>query len=142
MCAFTLEKLDLSAARLAYPLVQAAESRVQLRAWMGFVRRAQGKLRGVIIATRIGRKFPCGMFAYQCIQDPALGRVMMVDYFIALDILDAGPLTQAMVTEIDALAQQFDCQAVRAMLRHPHEEVAQCLISHGHTLDSKEMGAG
>lgn len=136
MSAYTVTRLQPSAARLVYPLVRAAEPLVDLPAWLAYVRAAESRKRGVMVATRAGRAFPSGMFCYACAKDPALGLVMTANYFVALDILDAGPLAAALMTALEQLAADLRCDAIRAVVRSGTPEIEAALKGRGHHVEA------
>ncbi len=132
MSDFAITRLPPNDARLAYPLVRLVDPSVELAAWLAFARAARGKRRGIIVATRLGRPYPSGMFHYCFTRDLTLGRVVTADYFVALDILDPRPLANAMVAALEALARGLACDAVRSVVRDRTSLLADCLLANGH----------
>lgn len=136
MSAYSVTRLQPSAARLAYPLVRAAEPLVDLNAWLAYVRGAEGRKRGVMVATRAGGAFPSGMFCYACARDPALGQVMTANYIVALDILDPAPLTAALMAALEALAAELGCDAIRAFVSGGAPDIEAALRARGHRVEA------
>ena len=67
------------------------------------------------MARREARMYPCGLFCYRVEDDLRLGKVLMADSFVAVDLLDAGVVLAALAQELDTLANRHGCQAVRSL---------------------------
>jgi hypothetical protein len=133
---YNLTRLRPEAARLAYPLVRAIEPLVDLASWIAYVRRAQSERHGVMIATRHGCPFPSGLFCFRCSRELSPGNVITADYFVALDILDPAPLTDAMITALEKLASELHCDAIRSVVRGPGGALRETLLRRGHAEDA------
>jgi hypothetical protein len=139
---FHVHRLSSDDARIAYPLVREAEPDIDLESWLSFVRRTAKPAvirTGIMVATRTGQRFPCGLFCYRCHEDLALGPVVTADYFVAVDILDPTPVVGAMVRELESLGGRLNCAAVRSIVRHRGERLSHCLESSGHRLEAKNF---
>ena len=56
---------------------------------------------GIVAARREGRAFPCGLFCYRVEDDLKLGKVLIADHFVAVDLLDPASVLTALVEELD-----------------------------------------
>jgi hypothetical protein len=132
---FHVSPLPPADARIAYPLVRAWAPEVTLVAWLRFVKRAlrpgDGSS-GIYVATPEGHRFPSGLFCYCRRRDLALGDVICADHFVAVDILDPGPVVDAMVLELEKLGARLVCTAVRSVVHGPEAALRDCLESRGH----------
>ena len=57
----------------------------------------RGEQCGIVAASRKGRTFPSGLFCYRVEDDLTLGRVIVADHFVAVDLLDPGAVLAALV---------------------------------------------
>ncbi|MDE2581134.1 MAG: hypothetical protein KGL52_05830 [Rhodospirillales bacterium] len=127
----------------AYPLVREVAPSLGRTAWRRYARRAIGggaaSGRGIMVARRAGRAFPCGLFCYQKERDLSRGDVLVASHFIALDILDARPVLSALVGELEAMAPRLGCTAVRVAVAEDASDVAQILAGAGHCRESQVL---
>jgi hypothetical protein len=126
-----------------YPLVREAVPALSLASWLRYARPLTGARRagqcGIIAARREGRAFPCGIFCYRVDEDLALGRVLVADHFVAVDLLDPGAVLAALVEQLDVLARRLDCKAVRSLVHGGAPEVAESLDAAGHRPDGAAL---
>src|SRR5690242_21801474 len=117
MADFVIETLARDQLPAVYPLVREAVPRLSLTAWLRFARPLTGPRRsgqcGIVTARREGRSFPCGLFCYRVDDDLTLGRVLVADHFVAVDLLDPGAVLAALVDDLDALARRLGCKGVQ-----------------------------
>lgn len=136
MADFIIEVLSRDDIRAVYPLVREAVPTIDLSAWQRFARQLTGLRRGgqcgIVAARREGRVFPCGMFCYRVEQDLSLGRVLVADHFVAIDLLDPGAVLTALVEQLDILAKQLTCVAVRSLVHGGARELTGSLDAAGH----------
>ena len=136
MADFIIEVLSRDQIRAVYPLVREAVPTIDLSAWLRFARQLTGPRRGgqcgIVAARRDGRTFPCGMFCYRVEHDLTLGRVLVADHFVAIDLLDPGAVLTALVEQLDILAKQLTCVAVRSLVHGGANELAGSLDAAGH----------
>ena len=83
-------------------------------------------------ARREGRDFPCGLFCYRIEDDLKLGRLLIAEHFVAIDLLDPGAVLAALVQELDMLAKRLGCHAVRSLVNGGTSEVEDGLYAAGH----------
>lgn len=136
MVGFVIETLGREQLAAVYPLVREAVPSLSLTAWLRFARPLTGSRRGthcgIVAARREGRSFPCGLFCFRVDHDLALGRVLVADHFVAVDLLDPGAVLTALVEELDRLAHRLECRAVRSLVHGGIRDVADSLDAAGH----------
>src|SRR5262249_35742180 len=120
MAEFVIEMLSRDQLRSVYPLVREAVPAIGLTTWLRFARQLTGPRRagqcGIVAARREGREFPSGLFCYRVEDDLKLGKVLIADHFVAVDLLDPAAVLAALVEELDRLAKRLACQAVRSLV--------------------------
>ncbi|WP_149536236.1 hypothetical protein [Siccirubricoccus phaeus] len=134
--------------RPAYPLVRAVAPRVSLADWLRFARRAAGRGRanreGVTTVRHIGRPFPSGLCCWRQDHDLEEGRVLTAEHIIAMDLLDAAPVIDALTAELERIAARLQCRSVRSVLYPDATMLADRLRLGGHkpaaTLLAKPVG--
>ena len=136
MADFIIEVLTRDQVRSVFPLVREAVPTLSLSAWLHFARQLTGTRRGgqcgIVAARREGRVFPCGLFCYRVEDDLELGKVLMADHFIAVDLLEPAAVLVALVEELDDLAKRLGCQAVRSLAHGGTPDVEDGLYAAGH----------
>jgi hypothetical protein len=122
--------------RPAYPLVRAVAPQVSLEEWLRFARHATGRARtgreGVTTVRHAGRAFPSGLCCWRRDLDLAEGLVLTAEHIIAVDILDAAPMFDALAAELERIAARLGCRAVRSVLHPDATALAQRLRQGGH----------
>jgi hypothetical protein len=120
MASFIVEPLSRDRIRAVFPLIREAIPGLSLSAWLRFAQGATGVRRGtqsgVIVARREGHDFPSGLFCYRVDPDPALGKVLVAEHFVAVDLLHPADILAALVEELDALGKRLGCGAVRSIV--------------------------
>jgi hypothetical protein len=136
MADFIIDVLSRDQIRSVYPLVREAFPTLDLAAWLRFARQLTGPRRGgqcgIVAARREGRAFPCGLFCYRVEDDLKLGKVLIADHFVAVDLLDPASVLTALVEELDGLAKRLGCRAVRSLVHGGAPEVEGGLVAAGH----------
>lgn len=135
MPAFTVRALAPDEILSAFPLIREAMPAIGLNAWTDFARRLTGRRpanAGIIAAWREGRPFPGGLFCYRVDSTLGQGRVLIAEYFVAIDLLDPKAVLDALVAELDALGRRLDCAAVRSVVHGGEPELAGGLVAAGH----------
>ena len=135
MAAFTITTLAHEEARSVYPLIREVVPGLELAAWLRFARQLtqvrRANVGGIVVARRTGRAFPCGLFCYRVDQDLELGRVLVAEHFVAVDLLDPPAVLAALVGELESLGRRFDCVAVRSVVHSANGAVAGGLSAAG-----------
>jgi hypothetical protein len=65
--------------------------------------------------------------------------VLIADHFVAVDLLDPAAILVALVEELDDLAKQLGCQAVRSVVHGGERDVADGLHAAGHRLEGASL---
>jgi hypothetical protein len=136
MADFIIDVLSRDQIRSVYPLIREAVPTIDLPAWLRFARQLIGPRRGtqcgIVTARREGRAYPCGLFCYRVEDDLKLGKVLVADHFVAVDLLEPGAVLAALVDELDILAKRMGCQAVRSLVHGGAPAIAGGLHAAGH----------
>jgi hypothetical protein len=90
------------------------------------------------VARRESHDFPNGLFCYRVDPDPALGKVLVAEHFVAVDLLHPDEVLAALVAELDALGQRLGCKAVRSIVRGG--DVEGGLAQAGHAMVGSILG--
>jgi len=155
MTSFIVEPLPREQIRAVYPLIREAIPGLSLAAWLRFAQGAmggrtagamggrataarRGNQSGIIVARRQGHGFPSGLFCYRVDPDPALGKVLVAEHFVAVDLLHPADVLAALVDELDALGKRLGCKAVRSVVHRP--EVEGGLAQAGHAMMGSILG--
>src|SRR5579872_3946955 len=129
--------------RSVYPLIREVVPSLTLPSWLRFARQLTGLRRagqcGIVVARRETRMYPCGLFCYRVEDDLTLGKVLMADHFVAIDLLDPGAVLAALVQELDGLAKRLGCQAVRSLAHGGACSVVGDLYAAGHRHEGSLM---
>ncbi len=143
MADFIIDVLSRDQVRSVYPLIRETVPTIDLPTWLRFARQLTGARRamqcGIVAARRAGRVFPCGLFCYRVEDDLKLGKVLIADHFVAVDLLDPGAVLAALVEELDGLAKRLGCQAVRSLVHGGAPAVAGGLYAAGHRPDGASL---
>jgi hypothetical protein len=136
MSAFTFQNLLPEQAATVFPLVREAVPGLDLRTWLRFAKKVTDPRRasrtGIIVVQRRARPMPCGLFVYHRDHDLAHGPILVVEHFVAMDMLDPGPVMRALIDGLDTLAGRLGCAAIRAMVLGQTSLVAAGLREAGH----------
>jgi hypothetical protein len=143
MAEFNIEVLSRDQLRSVYPLVREAVPTLDLTAWLRFARQLIGPRRnghsGIIAARREARVFPSGLFCYRVEDDLKLGKVLIADHFVAVDLLDPAGVVAALVEALDGLAKRLECQAVRSLVHGGASDLEDGLQAAGHRLEGASL---
>lgn len=136
MADFIIEVLSRDQIRSLYPIVREAVPSIDLSTWLRFARQLTGPRRsgqcGIVAARREGRLFPCGLFCYRVEEDLKLGKVLVADHFVAVDLLNPASVLSALVEELDRLAERLGCHAVRSLVHGGVPHLKGGLYAAGH----------
>jgi hypothetical protein len=141
MTPFFVEPLARDQIRAVYPLIREAIPGLGLADWLRFAQGVTSPRRGqagIIVARRQGHDFPSGLFCYRVDPDPALGKVLVAEHFVAVDLLHPDDVLAALVAELDALGQRLGCKAVRSIVHG--EAVEGGLAQAGHATIGSILG--
>jgi hypothetical protein len=134
MTSFTVEPLARSQVRAVFPLIREAIPGLSLAAWLRFAKGLAGPRKsphaGIIVVRRESHDFPSGLFCYRVDPDPALGKILVAEHFVAVDLLHPADVLAALVEELDALGKRLGCKAVRGIVHRAEEEGGLALGGH------------
>jgi hypothetical protein len=111
---YRVEPLPADQVMIAYPLVTAAFPAVGLQQWQDYA----GGLAGAspaesgVLALRNDAGYFCGLIIYRNDRGPWHEPRLNVDLFVALDLIDAGTATAALIEAAEAKAADLGCTAV------------------------------
>jgi len=136
MSDIAVEMLAPNQIRSVFPLIRQVVPTLDLAAWLRFARPLvnprRAELGGIVVARRPPRPFPSGLFCYRRESDLEHGKVLLAEYFVALDLLDPDAVLAALMAELDSLGRRFGCNAVRSVVHGSDPEVAGGLTAAGH----------
>jgi hypothetical protein len=136
MSEFNCHNLASGEAATVFPLMREAVPGLELKTWLRFARRVNGSRRaaqcGIIVVQRRARPMPCGLFVYHREDDLTHGPTLVAEHIVALDLLDPAPVMRALIEELDRLAKELGCSAIRAMVLGQESLVATGLREAGH----------
>jgi hypothetical protein len=142
MTSFSVEPLARDQVRAVYPLIREAIPGLSLTAWLRFAQSAMAARRGgqagIIVARREGHDFPSGLFCYRVDPDPALGKILVAEHFVAVDLLHPDDVLAALVAELDELGERLGCKAVRSIVHG--EAIEGGLAQAGHATVGSILG--
>jgi hypothetical protein len=142
MSSFSVAPLARDQIRAVYPLIRETISGLSLPAWLRFAQGTTSSRRGgnagIIVARREGHDFPSGLFCYRVDLDPALGKILVAEHFVAVDLLHPDDVLAALVAELDALGERLGCKAVRSIVHG--ERIQGGLAQAGHAMVGSILG--
>jgi hypothetical protein len=128
----------LTAARIlqVFPLIREAVPQVRLEEWTRFARArtsSRGRDRaGIRVATAGRNPYPSGLYCYRVEARLLSGNILVADHFVAIDILDARPLLDRLIADLETLALRLACDEVRPIIQHRSTQTAQPLFAAGY----------
>jgi hypothetical protein len=140
---FVCENLNLTQAGAVFPLVREAVPGLTLKAWNSFARLQANPRRagvaGIMVIRRRARAHPCGLFVYHREHDLSHGPILLAEHVVAVDVLDSRPVMQALLHEMEALAERLGCTAIRTVLLGSELLVADRLAEAGHAPEGETL---
>jgi hypothetical protein len=116
----------------AFPLVQAIRPDLSLDDWHSYARRFPAGPefgRSGIATLQDSTDLILGMFAYRTGREPDHGPTLLVDHFVALDLISPASVAEQLADGMEAIARRFDCRAV-----HTAVDCAESVRGH-HLID-------
>jgi len=137
---FTTFRLSPDQVALAFPLVHAAVPVVDLRAWQDFmqatVAAAEQPTVGALGLRHEGG-YLCGLIVYRKQRDLRHGMTLVVDLFVALDVVSEGAAAQALLHAAEAMARDLGCAAVHIRLNADWQSLTDHISSYGYGADAQ-----
>ena len=124
----------------AYALIQAAESSISLKQWRDFVgsvtcpAKKAASNRG-IMTLRDEEGYIFGLFTYFVRPDLRHGRVLVVDNFLAMTLLDRRGLAEALLSSMARIGEEHGCQAINMNIAQKHTWITDYLTATGHAVE-------
>lgn len=119
MIMFTTEEIRPADIRPAYALMRSAVPSLTLAAWTRFARRAAAPRKAGssgILVVRGARAYPVGLVCWQVADGLDGSATLRADEFVALELLEARPITAALVRGLETLAGRLGCNEVESVL--------------------------
>jgi hypothetical protein len=131
---FTTYALSSPEVVLAYPLVNAALPDVDLCRWQAFAEAMSNGYpdsRGVL-GMRGGGDYLCGVMVYRADQDLRHGRVLALDLFVALDLVNQVLAVGTLLDIAEAKARELKCDAVHIRVGAKHKSLTKNIEGAGY----------
>lgn len=124
---------------LAFPLVRAAVPVADLRAWQDFMRTtADGRqATSGALGLRNEAGHVCGLIVYRNQRDLRHGMTLVVDLFVALDLVNEGPAAKALLQAAEAKARELGCVAVQIRLNADWQSLAEHIRDLGYGTEAQ-----
>lgn len=132
--------VDLSGERLAiaFPLVSAVFPRATLADWHAFVAPFAGDGgAGGVIGTVGEAGYLCGVLTYRREPDLTHDRVLQIDLFIALDLVERAAAVRGLVDAAEVKAAELGCRLVRIRLGDGAPRLEADLAKAGYRSDDR-----
>ena len=124
----------------AYALIQAAESSISLKQWQDFVdsvicpAKNSAPNRG-IMTLRDEEEYIFGLFTYFVRPDLHHGRVLVVDNFLAMTLLDRRGLAETLLSSMARIGEEHGCHAINMDIAQKHTWISDYLTATGHEVE-------
>lgn len=138
----TLIPLQHDKIRPAFPLIRTVRPSLTFEDWVAYAERYMddGSQRSGIVTLQDSGGLILGIFVYRVADNPGHGPTLMVEDFVALDIVTPHQVAERLATEMERLARQLGCAAVHTALACGDGMNAQFLLDKlhelGHCLES------
>ncbi|MGF1609973.1 MAG: GNAT family N-acetyltransferase [Kiloniellales bacterium] len=98
----------------AYPVIQMAVPELTFEAWRRFAGPliAEDESRAGIVTVDNEQGYIVGLAAYRLEQDLRGGCTLLIDHFVAVDLVQREAVAEALVTELESLAERCHCSAL------------------------------
>jgi hypothetical protein len=127
----------------AYPLIQAVRPGLSLEQWAAYAARVLRDAEadnGGIATLQDATGLMVGLFVYHVASEPDHGRTLMVEDFVALDIIAPHAVAEHLAQAMESIARQLRCRAVHTAVSCGEGKTGQYLVDMlhelGHRLES------
>lgn len=135
---FSVKPLDRRRIDQAWPLVQTGRAAHDRDAWRHYAAALLDLADGGIRTVEGDHGYIHGIYAFQALPSPRHGRVLQVDMFLAMDLIEPEAPIDLLLDDMDRMAGHLDCGAVHLHL--PQREGVGASVSmalaraleHGH----------
>jgi hypothetical protein len=137
---YTVTPLVADQIAQAYTLIQAAESSVSLEQWRDFADSVtcpakEAALNRGIMTLRNGEGYIFGLFTYFIRPDLRHRRVLVVDNFLAMTLLDRRGLAETLLASMARIGEQHGCHAINMDIARQHTWITDYLTDTGHEVE-------
>jgi len=126
---------------VVFPLVQTALPGMTLEAWRRFARclvdGSAGPLARGALGLRNAAGYVCGLLIFRVDHDLRHGKVLAVDLFIALDLLNEEEAGSALLQAVEAKARELQCTATHIRLDAGQKSLPRRLLRSGHCKEAE-----
>ncbi len=134
---------------VVFPLVHAAVPQVDLDAWRKFVR-ALGERDPPSPSGALGLRneagYICGLLIFRCDHDLRHGKVLAINLFIALDLVNEEEAASALLQAAEAKARELGCTATHIRLDRTQKSLGQRFSTAGYRNEAdifcRSIGSG
>ena len=137
--AVVVERLSQAQIHSVYPLMREVAPALSLARWLKYARpvaTSQAQRRsGVLVAHRCGVAPPVGAVCYRRDRDMLFGSTLTAEHFIAVELLSPEPVLRALLTELDHVAAELHCAAIRSIVHGARPGLLDDLRLSGHVAE-------
>lgn len=113
--------------RQAFPLIRLMVPHLTLDSWVCY---AEALCRGDsgaggIVSAQGEDGYIYGLVCYRVAPSPQLGRTLVVEHFVALDLFDGSAAIRALIDAIERIARDRHCARVHLTLPHARTELGR-----------------
>lgn len=113
---FIVKPLDRRRVDQAWPLVQTGRAANDRDAWRHYAAALLRTNHSGIRTVEGDHGYIHGLYAYQALPSPKHGKVLQVDLFLALDLIEPEVAIDLMLSDMDSVALTLGCGAVHLHL--------------------------
>ncbi len=113
---FTVKPLDLRRVDQAWPLVQTGRAANDRESWRSYAAALLAMADGGIRTVEGEHGYIHGLYAFQALPSPKHGKVLQVDMFLALDLIEPEAAIDVLLADMDVIGAKLECKAVHLHL--------------------------
>lgn len=113
---FTINPLDRRRVDQAWPLVQTGRAASDQRSWQDYACQLLAGTDSGIRTVAGDHGYIHGLYAFQGLPSPRHGKVLQVDMFLALDLIDPEGAIDLLLDDMDKVGHELGCRAVHLHL--------------------------
>jgi hypothetical protein len=136
MTSFISFALSADQTAVVFPLVHAAVPGIDLDAWRKFARALGGGAEPSSPAGALGLRneagYICGLILFRRDHDLRHGKVLTVNLFIALDLVNEEEAASALLQAAEAKARELSCTAIHIRLDTTQKSLGQRFAASGY----------
>lgn len=139
MRSFVAISLTLAEIDAAYPLIQALWPGQNLEGWRSFAARWLDAADSGILGLRSEAGYLTGIALWRLAPDLEHGPVLIVDYLVALDLLEPGQVAAALADGLENIARHKGAQALHVTLPRTEPLLLQPFLASGHHFEGVKL---